>query len=93
LAAAGLPQSLGVAVSPFTTPQSLIKGTTQMKTQTTCADAPSSIEHPSHSIPEEIAESIRSFREANLAALNRQDEIAKLSRPNQAERGVIAEAH
>lgn len=63
-----------------------------MKNKTTYADTPSSIEHPSHSIPDEIAESIRSFREADLAALNRQDEIAKLSRPNQSERGVIAEA-
>jgi hypothetical protein len=52
---------------------------------------PPSIEHPSHSLPEDTAVSNRSYREAAQAVLAHPHQIARLSRPNQDERRMIAE--
>jgi hypothetical protein len=50
-----------------------------------------SIQHPSHHVPDEVAVSIRKLREVELATLARQDEIAKLARPNEEERRLLIE--
>jgi hypothetical protein len=50
-----------------------------------------SIEHPSHSVPDEVTVSIRKLREVELATQSRQDEISKLSRANGEERRLITE--
>ncbi len=62
-----------------------------MKTQPLSTKSVSSIEHPGQSVPQEIALSLRNLHQANLTAQARQQDIAKLSRPNQEERKVIAQ--
>jgi len=52
----------------------------------------SSIGHPNHHMPNEVAASLRNIREAELAELARRDEVAKLARPNEEERRLIAES-
>lgn len=62
-----------------------------MKTGTAYTKHITSLEHPSHSVPEEIVTAMSNMQEAEFAALARKNEIAELSRPNQSEERLIAE--
>jgi hypothetical protein len=50
-----------------------------------------SIENPRHHVPKDVIYGLDSVREEELAALARQDEMVKLGRPNEEERGSIIE--
>jgi hypothetical protein len=50
-----------------------------------------SIDHPSHTVPDEIAESMHGLRQHRLELLDRQQRNAALSRPTAAERDAMRE--
>jgi hypothetical protein len=62
-----------------------------MNMQKTNPGTQTSLAHPSHKVPEEIAQSIRKIHEVEEAARRRSHEIAKLARPTREERRVIAD--
>lgn len=62
-----------------------------MNTRIQYSEPRSSIAHPSHSIPDEIANGHLTSIEETRAALARQNELESLGRPNEEERRIITE--
>jgi hypothetical protein len=52
-----------------------------------------SIEHPSRSVPDDVADSLKKFREQDDAELARQQKLAKLARPTKEERRELSEIY